>query len=423
MANTPETRTTMDNLLKYNYAPAIYQLTKEQSQLLSLFETRVGKMGAGGKSFVQPLELNNMGSVGARGESGTLPDALPGTWLNTSVPIYYNYFSISVSGPAMATSNSDKYAFAEAWQREIVVKQRAFRQHINRQLCADGTGIIAQVDGSPSGATVTLDNAYGLSGYNNSDVNGARFVTANMKLDFYTGSTLRDSGSVLVSAYTKGAFPSTSATITASTSASVASVADGDYVYVAGAKGYEMPGIRLLIDDGTVAASFQGVSASTYAEWRSAVGYGSTPGTAEAITTARIQSVVDDIETYNGGMVDWMFTSPGVWLTYGEMARSENLITNARKMDTGWSVCEWNGIPIYKDPYCVDQLFMVDSRAISILESMPMGWLNWGDDGIIKQDGSIDQWKAYWAWYASPVISNRPWCGKLVDIAVISDKY
>jgi hypothetical protein len=177
MAHTPETKTTIDALLKYQYQPDIITLSKAQVQLYDIFETQVGKLDAGGKSFVQALELNNMGSYGARAENGALPFAQPGSWVNTSVSVCSLYFAISVTGQAMAATNSNLYAFAEAWQREIIVKQRSWRQHLNRMLCADGTGILAQADGNVSTYYVTVDNAYGLSGFNNSDVNGARFAT------------------------------------------------------------------------------------------------------------------------------------------------------------------------------------------------------------------------------------------------------
>lgn len=428
VSHTPETRTTFTDILKNDFAPAIIQATAEKSFTLSHFEKVAGKLDYGGKAFIIPLEFDYWGSTGARGEAtsstGDLPDSTPGIWTRASVPIYYNYFTTSVTGPAMATSNQDKFAWAEAWMRDVKIKTRAFRQNLNRQMHGDGDGILAQVDGAVAGSDITVDNAYGLSGYNNSDVNGHKFVTKNMKVDFYTGSSKRDNGSVEIQGVTPGSFPNTSAILDV-TGEDFDEVSDGDYMYVAGAYGNEPPGLQLLIDDGTSATSFQSVSTDTYPEWKSQVGYGSTAGTAEALTTNRIVSLVDDIEIA-GGQVDYGITSNAVWLTYGEMARSESLITNVKQisgpLDTTWSAVEIAGTMLYKDPHCIDVIYMIDNRCIKLHQAGEQGWLD-ADGDIIKMEAGKDMWNAYWKWYFTPAMHNRSWCGKLVDISVVANKF
>jgi hypothetical protein len=424
MAHTPETRTTMDNILKYVYHDSIVDSIAKQVKLYTLFQKKAARMGYGGKSFIVPIELNYMGSTGARAESGTLPDSTPGVALNSVVPIYYNYFAVSVTGPAMATSSENKYAFAEAWSREVKNKTRSFQQHMNRQLNGDGDGILAQVDGTPSlngsDYTITLDNAYGLSGFNNSDVNGHRFTSINQLVDFYSGSSKRDTGAVKITGYTRGSFPNTSATVICA-DGDCDEVADGDYMYVAGAYGNEMPGIILLIDDGTQAATFQSINTNTYWEWKSHIGYGATPGTAEALTVNRIQTTIDDIESSGGGNVDFMYTSNAVYLTLGELSRTERLITNPKVLDPGWKVLEYNGMEIHSDPYCVDVLYLFDNRAVKLFEARPQGWLQEDGNALIRTTNK-DEYEAYWGWYATPGVINRQWLGKIVDISVIANK-
>ena len=419
--HTVSTLTTMANLLKQVYNPGIQVATKEQVTLLNLMETRVGKQDYGGSGFRIPLEFNNMGSTGFRAEAGELPDATPGTWAQTVVPCYYGYFTTCVSGQAMAFTDGDKFAWANAWQKELASKTRSWRQHLNRVLNGDGNGILAQVDGSPSGTTITLDNAYGLSGLNNSDVNGGRFISPNMKVDFYTGSTIRDTGGVLITAYTRGAFPSTSATITVS--GTITGVSDGDYMYVAGSYGHEAPGMQLLVDDGTEAVTFQSLSTTTYPEWKSHVGYGSTPGTAEAFTDNRFMTLKTEIEDNGGGMVDWGYTSPAVWLSIANTINAERQYVNVEKPDTAYTGDSITkaGVPIYKDSYCVDHLFLVDNRALAIHEAMPAGFIEQMDSGVVYRYGNTDQWAANYGWYFAPAVKNRQWLGKMVDIDVTSN--
>jgi hypothetical protein len=324
----------------------------------------------------------------------------------------------------MATTGQDSYSYARVYQREVVGKTRSFRQNLNRQLNGDGNAILCQVDGTPSiGATyttVTLDNAFGQSGFNNSAVNGARFITPNMLLDFQSGATVRSTGSAKVYTVTKGVFPATSATITV-INADGDDIADGDYVYVANSYGNEFPGLDALIDDGSVNTTFQSLSTVTYPDWKAHVHYGTTAGTAEAWTTGRMINLKDDIESYGGGMVDAFVTSNDVFFTIGEAMRQEGVIVNQEVLDTGWSVIKFDGTPIYKDPFSLPLIYAVDKRAIKLLQAQPAGWVDY--DGLtLRQDGTKNQWTASYWWPMTPAITNRQWVGKMEDITVTVNK-
>ena len=425
-SNTATTRTTIDNILKEVYGPAIWDWTKAQVVALELFETTLGDTGPwGGQSFIFPLEQNYLGSTAAMAETDDLPNSTPLVYVQSVVPIYTNAFSVSATGLAMATTGRDVEAFAPVWQREVAGKTRSFRQNINRQMNGDGNAILCQVDGAPAVGgtytTVTLDNAYGQSGFNNSDVNGARFITPNMELDFQTGATVRTSGNDKVYTVTKGVFPSTSAYITVINTA-VTGITDGDYVYVAGSYGNEFPGLDALIDDGTTNTTFQSISTDTYPDWKAWVHYGTTAGTAEPWTTSRMTNLVDDIESYGGGMVDAFVTSNDVFFTIGEIMRSEGLITNPEVLDTGWTVMKFAGKPIYKDPFSLPFIYAVDKRAIKLMQAQPAGWIDY--DGLtVRQDGTKNQWTASYWWPMTPAVMNRQWVGKMEDISVTVNKW
>jgi len=413
----------MSNLLKDVYAPQIVETTKKQVVTLELFETKLGQHSPwGGNGFIIPLELNQMHSTGARAEAGVLPDARSTSWIQTTVPIKSNYFTISATGLAMASSKNNAHAWSDAWTRSALVGARSYRQQLNRQFNGDGRGYLCQVDGAPAvGATyttVTLDNAYGNSAAKNAAINGAKFLSTNMLIDFYTGATVRDSGSCAIVTLTPGSGTSTSATATF-LNASVASVADGDYVYVSGNYGNELPGTELLADDGTIATTFQSVSTDTYADWKAVVHYGSTPGTAEQWSTARMMNFTDDLESIGGAMINAYKTSNPIFLTMGEIMRNEGYTVNPETLDTGWTVIKFNGVPIYKDPYSFDTITAIDSSVVKLYEAAPQGWLE-TDGGIIERDHSAsnqrDNYVAFYGWHMTPGISNRKRIGKMVDI-------
>ena len=425
VSHVVESRTTLSNDLKYRYEGALRDITPERSVTLSLLKKELGKTGWGGKSITVSLGLNFFGSASSAAESGYLPDSTPINVVNAVIPMKWHYFSVACTGQAMATTRDNADAFAEAWATQVMYKLKSHAQHMNRQSLGDGNGYLAQVDGSPalSGSsnivmTLNADNAFGISGMNNSDVNGHTFISTNEILQFYSSSTKRCTYPVRVTSWSRGDFPSTSAEIVCSCTANDCdSVADGDYIYTQYGYGNEAAGLRLLIDDNTIASTVQSLSATTYSEWRSQMGYGSTHGTAEALTRMRMMNMQTAIEAA-GGNTKFILTSPAVWLTYGDTCAAENVPTNMKVMDNGFTTCEFNGVAMYKDPVMWDEMFWVDTDTIKIYEVMPEGWMDLDGSVIKMSPDRKDEWEAYWQWYMNFGTTDRSKNGKLVDITV-----
>ena len=431
MAHVMETRTTYDDFLKYRYRDKIIQCLPEFSVCLQKITAKAVHLPFGGKSITFPVRYNSMGSTASLDEGDALTASLPGNRGYAVVPCYWHYFGCAVSGQAIATSADKESAFAQVWAEEILVKMRAYRQNLNRQMCGDGNAILCQVDGAVAAQVITFDNAGGWSGYNSSPVNGARFLTPNMYIQARNSSgTVHDAG-LKITAVTKGVFPSTSAYCNVSGTCS--SVTDGDYIYLAASAtasndsyGHEMPGLKLLIDDNTVAETVQSISATTYPEWRSQVGYGATHGTAEALTTLRMMNLHSDIMVYGGGKTDWILTSPAVWRTYGHLADQDNTIMNAKVYDTAWPTLEFMGVEIWQDPYMPDEMYFIDNRSLAIYQAGEPGWIETNGSVISQVKGAsaaYDQQEAYWRDYKTIGIENRAWDGKLTDISVSAEAY
>ena len=186
-----------------------------------------------------------------------------------------------------------------------------------------------------------------------------------------------------------------------------------------------MLGVRILIDDSTLASSVQSIDGTANPEWNSQVAHGATRGTAEAITTLRMMTLMSDIQIEGGGKTDFILTSPGVWLSYGNMADQINQVVNAKTYDTAWPTLNFMGIDVFQDTYTADEMYFIDKRALAIFEAGSQGWIE-SSGGIISQrkgaSAAYDEFEAYWRWYMSLGILNRQWCGKLIDITVNADK-
>ncbi|KKM18903.1 hypothetical protein LCGC14_1661040, partial [marine sediment metagenome] len=359
-------------------------------------------------------------------EGDSLPQATPGNTDLAQVGFNWHYFKVALSGQAMITTQGgSRFAVIEALTEEIDTKQQAFAQSLNRQTTGDGLARLCQADGDDDGGgNVTVDNASGWSGYANSDVNGARHLTVNELIQFRTsGGSVHDAG-LLITAITPGAFPSTSAILALSGTST--SIADGDYAYIALSTtasndnySHEMPGVKGLIDDASINTSTQGINSDTYPEWRSQVGYGASPGTAEALTSLRMNEMATQIEVVSHGDTSFMAASPGVWNTYANLEDQNNTIMNAGTFDAKWPALNFNGKNLFRDPYLADEIYYIDSSTIAFYQPGSPGWIDMGG-GSQNQTLDKDQLFATYRHYLTMGITNRAKNGKLTDITVIS---
>ena len=426
MADTPGTRTTLTDLLHEYYSDQVYKQIPTRNLFMKQLETTIPTLAHGGKQFNIHLRYNYAGGTGTLAEGDSLPQATATNIDLSQVGFAYHYFKISLSGQAIITTQGgSKFAVVEALSEEIDTKAQAFAQSLNRQSCGDGLARLCQADGDDDGGgNVTVDNASGWTGYSNSDINGARHLSVNQTIQFRDSSGTAHDAGLLISGITPGAGPSTSA-ILALTGTST-SVADGDYAYIAASTtaendnyGHEMPGIKSLIDDSTINTTTQGVNSDTYPEWRSQVGYGSTPGTAEALTSLRMNALATDIEVIAQGKTGFMATSPDVWNTYANLEDQNNTIMNAAVFDNAWPTLNFNGINVFRDPYLADEIYYVDPSTIAFYQPGSPGWIDFGG-GSRNQTLDKDQMFATYMHYLTLGISNRAKNGKLVDITTVT---
>ena len=430
MAHTPTSLTNFDELLKDVIQPMIIQTKPERSAFRNRLQTLIPTNAYGGRYFELRTRYDNMGSTAALAEGDALPVAYNGTWDAMRIPFSYQYGSVSVYGPAIARSSSDLYANADALAESILVMTRSFNQHINRQLCGDGNGILCQMDGDDNGSgALTVDNAGGWSGYNASAVNGDKYLTTGMYIQSRdSGGTVENAG-LLITAITPGAFPSTSAILTVTGTST--SVDDGSYLYRAASAtasndsyGHEMAGVKLLIDDNTVAATVQSISATDYTEWRSQVGYGSTPGTAEALTTDRMNILLSEQQMRGGGSLDFIACSQGVWLTYGKLGdQSASIMAPSRSaasFDSAYPTLNFNGVDVFPELYMADEMYFIDTSTLALYQAMEQGWIDYGGQSI-RQVAGYDQMEANWRWYVNLGITNRAKNAKMTDISVTAN--
>ncbi len=414
------------NFLKEWYTPIIQNARKRRNVFLDDAVVKMGSEHVAGQYVYVPVECPYMGASGSRGENGAMriPDA--GTYDRARTTMSYHFATMQLSKQLMLASEGDRASFNPAIAQVTKTTMGSWLAHLNRMILGDGKAILAQVDGATAGQIITLDNAYGIA----NDGNGCQFVSPNMRVSFFSGTSLRSAagdatGVCTVESFTRGS-GSTSGTITLPSTDVLTGITDGDYMYIAGNKAngastnYESQGLMLLIDDGTVSATFENLSTTTYPDWKSRVHYGSTAGTEEPLTRTRMNQVWNDIAVNADGTTpNLLFSGPDTQETYIELCDSLSISVNPTKLDAAgnWEGPTFRGAAMLSDPiYPEGRIEFIDTSAFSIQENEPAGWIE-GDVGILQKVAGYANWTAEYAWFFNFVLMNRAKSGSLRDIA------
>ena len=369
------------------------------------------------------MEVESWAGFATAAESANLVSPNPGQYKEAIVPMRFHYMAFDMTGQAIDATQSDAAAAAPAFNREMTTKINVFHRQTNRMMHGDGSGVLCMVDGSP-GATITVDNAYGIA----NDINGHLFLSKGVNIEIWsakTGGALR--GTCTINAVTPGTGASTSAILTVD--AVPGGTADNDYIFLEGARGIEMMGCLGGIDGTDYVSNFQSVDASVAGnEWwkaqvRDAGDAGGTAGTVLPLTRNRINQVMEDVVFIGGGDVRFILSNPAVQRTYGDMAARDRIVVNEVDLDNGWRGLSYNGIPWIADFYAVGkQAMFIDPSTISVYELSRPQWMDRGD-GILKQvsdsGGDLDVWRARYYWYSELGFSKRMGNGILRDIQEI----
>jgi len=370
------------------------------------------------------MEVESWAGFASAAEGANLVDPNPGQYFEAIVPVRFHYMAFDLTGQAIDSTSADAAAAAPAFNREMTSKINVFHRQTNRMMHADGSGVLCQVDGVPSGVTITCDNAYGIG----DDINGHLFLSKGVNIEIWsakTGGSLR--GTATINAVTPGSGASTSATFTVD--AVPAGTADNDFIFLKGARGIEMMGCLGGIDTTTYVSNLQSINASTAGNewWRAQMrdmgDAGGTSGTVGPLTRNRINRVLEDTVFIGGSDIRFILSNPACQRTYGDMAARDRIVVNEVELDNGWRGLSYNGIPWIADFYAIKQQAMfIDPSTIEVHELARPQWMDRGD-GILKQvsdsGGDLDVWRARYYWYSELGFTKRMANGVLRDIQEI----
>lgn len=130
--------TNFDAALRIDYLPVLREQLTNAVILLNRLEK--DEESVVGKSATLTLHSGRNSGTGSAAEYDNLPSAGYQAYVNSVVPMKYNYGRLEVTGQAIAASRDNEGAIVKALDSEMKGLMTDMKKAINVQLWADGTG-------------------------------------------------------------------------------------------------------------------------------------------------------------------------------------------------------------------------------------------------------------------------------------------
>ncbi len=288
--------------------------------------------------------------------------------------------TIRMSGLSMelAKGNEDSFADNVTYQMEEGLNDTA--KECNAQLFRQGLGRLATVNGAvSSSATVTFK-----SGVPTHFRRGMYIDTIN------AGGTKQISGIKI----TDISIPNLTITL-----ASTQSCDDNSYIYRehvgdnAPYDGKEVTGLKMVVDDGGLASTYENISRTTYPQFN---GINIDKGSAN-LSNDSLQQAISRVKIFsNGKMPNKVISNTAQMRKYLDVVTPLKRFQDKSKMDSGYEeVPTWNGMEWIEDTDCdFDRVYLVNTKYLEKFELYPLKFDERGGD-VMKWDPDYDAYVAY----------------------------
>jgi len=382
-----------DKVLKEFYLPAVREQLNNATPLLATIgrnETDVQ-----GRRAVIAVHTGRNQGIGARAESGTLPEAGNQKYDNLIYTMKYNYGRIQITGPTIAATRSDAGSFVRAVKSEMDGLVTDLKFDYNRQLFGNGGGRLCTLAAASNSATVNVTDH-------------TLWLQTGMIVDIYAASGGSPTGSPKYTGLTVTAVGSSSVTFSSNVT-----TAAGDIVVRTGAANQEVEGLEAIISDSNTYAGINRSHASN-SWWRANIF--ANGGTNRSLSENLMQQVWDACERYGDARRFFLITSPGVRRAYANLMTSLRRYVNTIEVKGGFKGFEFNGVPLVVDYHCPpNRIYFLDLSHISLFRMSDWDWLDM-DGAILSRVRDRDAYEATMYKYSNLGVDRSNCHGLLADI-------
>ena len=373
------TLTSADSVLKSAYLDAVCeQLNMRTNPFYAAIQK--GSEEICGTEAIVPCRYGINGGIGAGTETGDLPSAGGNNYVRLACDLRNIYGTVEISDKALRAGSRSAGALVNVLNEEMEGLLESAKFNFARMLWQDGTGKLATIG---KDATTTVF-----------PVDDTRNLAEGMLVDVMSGTTVSASG-VKIKAINRA-----NKTVTVEKAVATAP-SENNFLTVQQSYNREIFGLPYV---------FSTTQSKFYNHMRSAVGYllPQTTTATQPLSTALMQTMLDDIEVSSGNDINMILTGYDVrrkYLAYLETSRTN---VDYMNLDGGFKSLAYNGIPVVADRFCPDaSMYFVNTDDFKLVQLADWQWIEGENGSVLTQLGKTPSYIGTLVKYAN-LLCRRP---------------
>ena len=370
----------------------LHEQLRDKNPALQLIESSASNITRNGKEVIFDTHLGRNQGIGARGIREVLPTAGAQKYKQAHLYLTNLYGSIEVDGQLFEQAADDYQAFINVVDMEITGLKRDLAVDLNRQVYGDGTGTLAVVATQPTSTTMTVDSTH--------------FLQVGMVIDVAdpTSGAKQQSGAASSIEITAINEATKTVTVTGTLGTFDTNISAGD-IFVRSSNGVnsfgkEWTGLAGIVSD---TGSLHDIDPADYPVWKSTVKTLGTEGSPGTLTELDLINLVQSVDK-QGGDVDAMLASPGVFNAYWNLLQGMRQFTNGATLTGGQRAFSFDalGKPIkfisdYAAP--TGTLYALSTKELVVNRKKDWSWMD-RDGSMWSRVANTDAYEARYYQYS-----------------------
>jgi hypothetical protein len=372
----------------------LHEQLRDKNPALQLIEASSANITRNGKEVIFDTHIGRNQGIGARGVREKLPVAGAQKYKQAHLYLTNLYGSIEVDGQLFEQAVEDYQAFINVVDNEINGLKKDLAVDLNRQVYGDGSGKLAVVSAQPSSTTLTVDSTHWLQIGMVFDVVDP---VTGVKQQSGAASSLEitaineDTKVITVAGGALGTFGT--------------AISAGD-ILVRSSNGVnnfgkEWTGLAAIVDD---SSELHEIDPAEYPVWKSTVQTLGTPGVSTGtLTELALINLVQKVDK-QGGDVDVMLASPGVFNAYWDLLQGLRQFTNGATLEGGQRAFTFDAVgkPIkFVSDYAAPTgtVYALSSKEIVVNRKRDWSWMD-RDGSMWSRVADTDAYEARYFQYS-----------------------
>ena len=369
----------------------LHEQLRDKNPALQLIEASAAHLTRNGKEVIFDTHIGRNQGIGARGVREKLPVAGAQKYKQAHLYLTNLYGSIEVDGQLFEQAAEDYQAFINVVDMEITGLKRDLAVDLNRQVYGDGSGKLAVITGQDAGVL---------------GVDSTHFLQVGMTFDVVDPVTgvKQQSGAASTLEITGINETTKQVTVSGTLGTFGTNINAGDILVRSSngvnSFGKEWTGLAAIVDNDT---SLHGIDPATYPVWKSTVETLGSVGTPGTLTELKLINLVQSVDK-QGGDVDVMLASPGVFNAYWNLLQGLRQFTNGATLQGGQRAFSFDalGKPIkFVSDYAAPKgtLYALSSKEIVINRKKDWSWMD-RDGSMWSRVADTDAYEARYYQYS-----------------------